>query len=391
MTDQYEGRVLQRGAVGRRVVTLRERLLRAGVSVSYLAPETVENPAAFDDHVDAAVRAFQQLRGLIVDGVVGGETERALTEAQFQLGDRVLSLHEEIAHRLRGDDVAELQRQLSHLGFYYGHIDGEFGQRTSLAVSELQQNLGLPVSGACDSETIGALARVNRTLTPSKAFSLRDYERLQQASSALHGRVISIDPAPAARSYGTAVDGTRETFRIAQRLADALRAFGARAILSRDAEEQPTLAERVSRIGASGAGINLTLQCEWHSNPAAQGTASFYWGDGATGDARSAIGERAAGIIHRELVARTGMTDLGTHGRSWDILRIASMPSLCVDLGYLSSPHDSDLLTDPTSQEVIAHAVMIGLQRLFLLEDDEQATGTMRVEDVMRYNPPGDS
>ncbi|MFD1214675.1 peptidoglycan-binding protein, partial [Arthrobacter sp. GCM10027362] len=191
-TNDTAGGSLRRSDSSRRVVALRERLLRAGVSMAYLAPDQVNDPERFDDHVDAAVRTFQQSRGLMVDGTVGPETERALAEAQYTLGDRVLSQAAEGAEPLRGDDVAELQRQLSYLGFYYGHIDGEFGERTHLAVRELQLNLGLERTGVCDGTLIDAMARVNRTISSSQAFSLRDYERLNQTAAALAGRVICL-------------------------------------------------------------------------------------------------------------------------------------------------------------------------------------------------------
>jgi N-acetylmuramoyl-L-alanine amidase len=88
MDNDAADQSLRRSDTSRRVVALRERLLRAGISMAYLAPDQVNDPTVFDDHVDAAVRTFQQNRGLMVDGVAGPETLRALGEAQYNLGDR---------------------------------------------------------------------------------------------------------------------------------------------------------------------------------------------------------------------------------------------------------------------------------------------------------------
>ena len=44
----------------------------------------------FDSELDQAVRAFQQHRGLLVDGIVGEATYRALKEASYRLGARTL-------------------------------------------------------------------------------------------------------------------------------------------------------------------------------------------------------------------------------------------------------------------------------------------------------------
>ena len=44
----------------------------------------------YDDATTAAVRAFQERRGVAVDGIVGTDTWRKLVEAARHLGDRIL-------------------------------------------------------------------------------------------------------------------------------------------------------------------------------------------------------------------------------------------------------------------------------------------------------------
>ena len=72
----------------------------------------------FDADLDHAVRAFQQHRGLLVDGIVGEATYRALKEASYRLGAR--TLYHQFGAPLYGDDVATLQARLQELGFYTG-------------------------------------------------------------------------------------------------------------------------------------------------------------------------------------------------------------------------------------------------------------------------------
>ena len=76
--------------------------------------------ALFDIDVDHAVRAFQQQRGLIVDGIVGQATYRSLREASYQLGARVLLYR--LSAPMVGDDVATLQSRLQNLGYYLSLI-----------------------------------------------------------------------------------------------------------------------------------------------------------------------------------------------------------------------------------------------------------------------------
>ncbi len=382
------GESLRRMDASRRVTALREALLRAGISMSYLAPDSVNNPALFDDHVDAAVRSFQQSRGLIVDGVAGPDTLRALAEAQFRFGDRTLALTEG-QQPVRGDDVAELQRHLSHLGFYYGHIDGEFNVRTRYAVAELQNNLGIPGTGVCDQDTIQAMARVNRAITPSQAFALRDYERLDRSTAALRGRLIALSTGSSELASPHAVDRLTSqplteamvAADIGQRVERILREFGAGVVTRSSA------AARVDAGGESVPSLNLDLHCDWLDQQAASGIAAFYWGLPGTGEPRSPIGHRAAILLMKELAARTGMDSLGVHGRTWDTLKLSGIPSVGLDLGYLSNRGDAERLADPVFRQTVADSIVIGIQRLYLLEEEDQPTGTLALDDVFRFNP----
>ncbi|MEV7649824.1 peptidoglycan-binding protein [Arthrobacter sp. NPDC089319] len=389
-TDQS----LRRSDISRRVVALREGLLRAGVSMAYLAPDQVNNPNVFDDHVDAAVRTFQQQRGLMVDGVAGPETERALAEAQFKLGSRRL-VYDPARTVLRGDDVTELQRQLSFLGFYYGHIDGEYGQRTHLAVRELQLNLGLEATGVADGILISAMERINRTISPSQAFSLRDYERLSQASANLRGRTIAIAPGSGVGAEATVADASSgqpltEKFvasDVSSRVGKILTELGASVEII---DQQPVDGSdvRADLIKATSPSLSIAIHCDWLPQPAANGVSAFFWGRPESGEVRSPIGHRAAELILKEVVARTGSTSLGLHGRSWDILRLPSTPSVQLDIGYLSSPLDSSRLADPIYRQILADSIVIAIQRLYLLEEDDEPTGTLALDDVLRFNPP---
>jgi N-acetylmuramoyl-L-alanine amidase len=389
-TDQS----LRRSDISRRVVALREGLLRAGVSMAYLAPDQVNNPDVFDDHVDAAVRTFQQQRGLMVDGVAGPETERALAEAQFRLGARRLA-YDPARSVLRGDDVTELQRQLSFLGFYYGHIDGEYGQRTHLAVRELQLNLGLEATGVTDGQLISAMERINRTISPSQAFSLRDYERLSQASANLRGRTIAIAPGSGVDAQSEVADTSSgepltEKFvasDVSSRVGKILAELGASVEII---DQQPVDGSdvRADLIKATSPSLSIAIHCDWLPQPAANGVSAFFWGRPESGEVRSPIGHRAAELILKEVVARTGSTSLGLHGRSWDILRLPSTPSVQLDIGYLSSPLDAPRLADPIFRQILADSIVIAIQRLYLLEEDDEPTGTLALDDVLRFNPP---
>src|SRR5690242_21786295 len=124
-------RTIQTGDRGDDVRDVQQRLVSLGVHL-----DTAELEGGFGHETESAVRAFQQRRGLLVDGRVGSETWNELVEAGYRLGDRVLYLRMPM---LRGDDVSSLQRRMSSLGFDAGREDGNYGARCDCAVRKLHR------------------------------------------------------------------------------------------------------------------------------------------------------------------------------------------------------------------------------------------------------------
>ena len=144
------------GDKGNAVRTIRALLQATGD----LATSTIAASDVYDEEVADAVRAFQQRRGLIVDGVLGPHTNIALDGARWKLGDRMLSHIP--GHMLQGDDVAELQERLLSLGFTPDRVDGVFGPSTEQAVRRFQGGVGLAVDGNAGPETLRAFADLTR-------------------------------------------------------------------------------------------------------------------------------------------------------------------------------------------------------------------------------------
>jgi N-acetylmuramoyl-L-alanine amidase len=111
--------------------------------------------------------------------------------------------------------------------------------------------------------------------------------------------------------------------------------------------------------------------------------ASFYFGNEIHG-IKSVIGERFATLVQREIAARTQMLNCRTHAKSWDLLRLTKSPTVRIDIGYLSNPKDRDRLKDDGFKDVIAEALVVAIQRLYLDAENDAKTGTLRVEDLRR-------
>ncbi len=120
-----------------------------------------------------AVKRFQRRKNLVVDGVAGPQTVRALGRyGRHRLGDRVLYA------AMRGWDVAELQFRLAWHGFPSGPFDGIYGNRTEAALKRFQRWAGLAPDGLLGPATVRALAapipRSPITLSPPLAIPYTD-------------------------------------------------------------------------------------------------------------------------------------------------------------------------------------------------------------------------
>ena len=378
--------LLRPGDSGPRVAGLRAVLVDVGVTSAQVGPD--QAPDVFDPVLELAVREFQQQRGLTADGLVGPETSRALDAARWRLGDRIL--RHTPGHLLVGDDVVELQERLLSLGVMDGRVDGLFGPDTEHAVAELQRSCGIEPDGTCGPATLRALAQLARTVGGGDAAALRASEHVRRSGPSLAGRTVVLDPGHGGDDRGALGGGLAEAdvvLDLAQRLEGRLTASGVTAVLTRGADQDPPLAERVALASRVRADLYLSLHCDGHAGaPGAHGVATSYWGQARTDGrpaVRSVVGARLADLVQRELVARTPLADLRTHARAADVLRLTRMPAVRVDLGYLTSPADAALLADPAFRDTCAEGLLAAVQRLFLPEEEDAATGTLVLGDVV--------
>lgn len=387
-------RVYHVGDRSARVAEARATLARLGLNSGYSGDvadwkkqKFSEQDKFFDDGLSEALKAFQQSRGIVPSGTIDEPTLRELRQASYSLGARVLSFQP--GNELMGDDVSQLQQQLQELGFYRNRIDGLFGRNTHAALVEYQLNAGLQNDGVCGPATIRALSLLGRRITTGSAHNVQERERVRNAGPKLAGKRVVIDPALGGTNKGQTVKGrfgeiTEEEllWDLAQRLEGRMIAAGMETIISRPRLDDPTVKSRSEMANAFGADLIISLACDSYPNEKANGVASFYFGS-ESGNS-SLIGETLSSYIQREITARTPLTNLSNHGRTWEILRLTQMPVVQIVLGYLSNPGDVKVLTDPHRRDDIAEAIVVAVKRLYMLEDDTAVTGTYQFSELLR-------
>ena len=124
--------LLKRGSSGTAVRQLQEALKEAGHD-----PGPVDGE--FGAATEAAVRAFQQDKGIAVDGVVGDITWLNIDEADMS--------NPTIRRGSTGNPVRRAQKRLTLGGYDTGGVDGVFGASTEAAVTRFQRDRGLTADG----------------------------------------------------------------------------------------------------------------------------------------------------------------------------------------------------------------------------------------------------
>ena len=367
--------LLRRGDCSAAVVEIRAMLRQCGL------PLNGEDPT-FDAEVEHGVRSFQQQRGLISDGIVGPATYRALRDAGWTLGDRMLALM--VTAPMTGDDVVTLQERLSELGYDPGRPGGVFDEQTEHALRRFQREYGLVPDGLCGPATLRSLRQLGRKVTGGRPHLMREQELLRRSGPRLRGKRIVVDPGHGGPDRGVVSAGVAEAdlmWDLARRLVGRMSATGMDAMLSRQEHTCPSEPERAAFANNAGADLVLSLHNDAERSMYAQGLATFHFGNG-TGST-STVGEALAGLIQRELLIRTAMQDCRTQGRTWELLRLTRMPAVRVEVGYLSNMGDLRRLMDPAFRDVVAEGILVAVKRLYLLGQDDQPTGTFTFGDVL--------
>jgi N-acetylmuramoyl-L-alanine amidase len=259
------------------------------------------------------------------------------------------------------------------MGFDCGRVDGIYGPRTELAVKDFQKSVGATIDGKCGPATIIALIRLTKIVSGGAPSILRESANQKNRGPALANKTIVLNP-----------DGDDSlVYDVAVRTEGRLLALGASVFLTRGANNNPSENERIAFANNSNADLMISLHEDSYKNENAHGAATYFYGSEAHG-VHSIVGERFASLVQREICARTDFANCRTHAMTWDLLRLTKAPAVRIDLGYKTNPGDIGRMSRPDFRDVIAEALVIAIQRLYLAAEDDAKTGTLRISDLRK-------
>jgi len=184
----------------------------------------------------------------------------------------------------------------------------------------------------------------------------------------LQGRVIVVDPGhggsdPGTIGYGHSTEA-ENVLAIAWDLKGMLEDAGATVIMTRQSNVNPAegtpyanqtngqLAARTAIANYNNAEIFVSIHNDWNGNSNISGTTSYYY---------HAHDWLLADSVQKHLVSHVGSRDIGVKRGNFYVLRNTSMPSVLVEVGFLSNQRESQLLSQAWYRTAAAKGIFYGI------------------------------
>lgn len=171
--------------------------------------------------------------------------------------------------------------------------------------------------------------------------------------------VVVVDPGHGGRDVGAVgIGGIQEAsivLDIAQQVAALLEKQGIQAVLTRTDDREIELEPRVDLAESLNANLFVSIHANSInlSRPDVNGIETYYYSSGGA----------LASTIHNSLVNATGMSDRGVRQARFYVLTRTSMPSVLVEVGFVTGQTDAARLNSSASRSQIAAGIAQGILR----------------------------
>ncbi|MBP2654898.1 MAG: cell wall hydrolase/autolysin [Firmicutes bacterium] len=184
----------------------------------------------------------------------------------------------------------------------------------------------------------------------------------------LIGKVVVVDPGHGGSNPGAIANNNREAdnnLAVGLKLRDKLLQAGAKVIMTRDSDrtvapEGSSLTEelkaRVNIAEANNADIFVSVHSNSNPNTAVAGAMTFY--------AQSAAPQLAE-KVQSSLINETQAVNKGISTANFYVLRNSQMPSILVEMGFVSNADEATRLGSDVYRDKIAQGIFNGISSYF--------------------------
>jgi N-acetylmuramoyl-L-alanine amidase len=184
----------------------------------------------------------------------------------------------------------------------------------------------------------------------------------------LRGKVIVVDPGHGGSNPGAVANNSREAdnnLAVSLKLRDQLVQAGAKVIMTRETDR--TVAKEGSSLGqelqarvdlAESNQADLFVSIHSNSNPQSSiaGAMTFY---------PNGKSPKLATNVQNALINATGAVDKGTSPETFYVLRNTSMPSILVEMGFVTNAQEAAKLNNDSYRTNISKGIFNGIVNYF--------------------------
>lgn len=218
-----------------------------------------------------------------------------------------------------------------------------------------------------------------KAAAPSSSASLSSYKKQSynvssDAKSILKGKVICIDPGHGGTDVGAIGHiGGKEvyekniTLSIALPLRDMLKSAGAKVVMTREtdkdvygpwADADPELQARCDVANEAHADAFVSIHIDSFSNSSVDGTTAYY-------NAKSSKDLLLAQMMHQATMNSLPIPDRGVKSNDFYVNVHTAMPSVLMEMGFITNDHRVKMLTSTWGPRGIAQSLFNGLVNYF--------------------------
>jgi N-acetylmuramoyl-L-alanine amidase len=185
---------------------------------------------------------------------------------------------------------------------------------------------------------------------------------LELFRSPIKDKVIVIDPGHGGSDPGaigpTGLAEKTVTLDVALRLAKALKLAGAKVHLTRTDDSYVYLPKRVDMAHSLGADLFVSIHANGFDTHSPSGAEVYYY-------SKPTESMRLAEGILMEVSLNTGLLSRGVKRKDFYVLKNNRMPSVLVEMAFVTNPDEELLLKDPQFREEIAGGIYKGILAYF--------------------------
>lgn len=230
----------------------------------------------------------------------------------------------------------------------------------------------IPVIGAKQTYTKKASSAASSS--PASSYKKQSYNVSSDAKSVLKGKIICIDPGHGGTDVGAIghiggkdVYEKNITLSIALPLRDMLTSAGAKVVMTRDtdkdvygpwADADPELQARCDIANEAHADAFVSIHIDSFSNSSVDGTTAYY-------KAKSSKDLLLAQMMHQATMNSLSIPDRGVKSNDFYVNVYTTMPSVLMEMGFITNDHRVKMLTSSWGPRGIAQSLFNGLVNYF--------------------------